>query len=559
MLVSPKNYKKENENKTLEQLVLERTKLFNAIVEYEKKHIIGNEPVEVSKPSSKDIYYSHNLYLKEITDLIIKGNGFKNHGAQHIEELIKLEKRLFNKNGFYLEIRSGAVLPILHPHYYDGRVDIILDNHFGKINCSAKIGQSEYSVNEEQFNKIKQIIKEKLELLYEIAEKQSNEIYAGTYNNMLIKFNSILLNISFDNINSENDYNILSQLKNTIFNIIIPKNEENIETVVNELVNKIIALPIGTETSISNLLSNKIDEFSDNQLFEINKRVLNICKEKGVVLNFDKYKNQVVGLPFNMSFVVSEKLKNLESNKFEFYKKNDVDKIWWVDNKEQVGEHLFSFDKKKIYNLFKDYPYELSNEEKEIFDKENPYWADFFKDRQKTENNNPNSIKESNSDKIKNGYTYSFDDYKRLFEKDNDSFIRLIIPSDFLKMILDTNNSEDMNLIGKKNLDFSTDEVIVLKAYAGYVYDHILDPNGQKDIDRTIYVLVDVIEHLPKGTEISISQILGKNFSKYDTNELFEINKKVLGICKEKGIEFNFDKYKDQEVGLPFNIPFIIE
>lgn len=559
MLVSPESYKNENENKTLEQLVLERTKLFNAIVEYEKKHIIGNEPVEVSNPSPKDIYYSHNLYLKEVTDLIIKGNGFKDADAKHIEELIKLEKRLFNKNGFYLEIRSGSVLPILHPHYYDGRVDIILDNHFGKINCSAKIGKREYSVNEEQFNKIKQIIKEKLELLYEIAEKQSDEIYEGSYNNMLIKFNSILLNVSFNNINSEKDYNILSQLKNTIFNIIIPKNEENIETVVNELVNKIITLPIGTETSISNLLSYKIDEFSDNQLFEINKRVLNICKEKGVVLNFDKYKNQVVGLPFNISFVVSEKLKNLESNKFEFYKKNDVDKIWWVDNKEQVGEHLFSFDKKKIYNLFKDYPYELSNEEKEIFDKENPYWADFFKDRKKIENNNPNSIKESNSDKIKNGYTYSFDDYKRLFEKDNDSFIRLIIPSDFLKMILDTNNSEDMNLIGKKNLDFSTDEVIVLKKYAGYVYDHILDPNGQKDIDRTIYVLVDVIEHLPKGTEISISQILGKNFSKYDTNELFEINKKVLGICKEKGIEFNFDKYKDQEVGLPFNIPFIIE
>ena len=326
MLNSPEGYRKENENKSIEELILERTKLFNEMVEYEQKHIINNEPEEVTKPSPKDIYNMHNLYLKEITDLIIE----------------------------------------------------------------------------------------------------------------------------------------------------------------------------------------------------------NYKKEK-------------------------------DSSEVNFYKKNETDTIWWIEKTDSIGEHLFSFDKKKIYNLFKDYPYELSNEEKEIFDKENPYWADFFKDRQKTENNNPNSIKESNSDKIKNGYTYSFDDYKRLFEKDNDSFIRLIIPSDFLKMILDTNNSEDMNLIGKKNLDFSTNEVIVLKKYAGYVYDHILDPNGQKDIDRTIYVLVDVIEHLPKGTEISISQILGKNFSKYDTNELFEINKKVLGICKEKGVEFNFDKYKDQEVGLPFNIPFIIE
>ena len=47
-----------------------------------------------------------------------------------------------------------------------------------------------------------------------------------------------------------------------------------------------------------------------------------------------------------------------------------------------VGHHLFSFDKKKIYNLFADYPHNLTTEEKEIFDKENPFWKDFFLDRQ---------------------------------------------------------------------------------------------------------------------------------------------------------------------------------
>lgn len=64
-----------------------------------------------------------------------------------------------------------------------------------------------------------------------------------------------------------------------------------------------------------------------------------------------------------------------------FYKNNENDKIWWIDNIEQKGVHLFSFDKKKIYNLFEDYPWNLSKEEKQIFDKENPYWKDFFKDR----------------------------------------------------------------------------------------------------------------------------------------------------------------------------------
>lgn len=64
-----------------------------------------------------------------------------------------------------------------------------------------------------------------------------------------------------------------------------------------------------------------------------------------------------------------------------FYKQNKGDLIWWVDNPDVVGEFRFTFDKKKIYNLFADYPHNLTKEEREIFDKENPYWKNFFKDR----------------------------------------------------------------------------------------------------------------------------------------------------------------------------------
>lgn len=66
----------------------------------------------------------------------------------------------------------------------------------------------------------------------------------------------------------------------------------------------------------------------------------------------------------------------------KFYKENDTDKVWWLDNPEVKGEFIFSFDRKKTFNLFADYPHALTKDQKEIFDAENPYWADFFSDRQ---------------------------------------------------------------------------------------------------------------------------------------------------------------------------------
>ena len=75
-----------------------------------------------------------------------------------------------------------------------------------------------------------------------------------------------------------------------------------------------------------------------------------------------------------------DELDNKDDNN-HFYKNKEEDTIWWVENPDKVGEHLFSFDKERIFNLFRDYPNELTPEQKEIFDKENPYWADFFKDK----------------------------------------------------------------------------------------------------------------------------------------------------------------------------------
>lgn len=67
-------------------------------------------------------------------------------------------------------------------------------------------------------------------------------------------------------------------------------------------------------------------------------------------------------------------------SKTKFYKRNETDTIFWVET-DRVGEHLFTFDKKRIFNLFAEYPWKLSAKEIEIFDRENPEWANFFKDR----------------------------------------------------------------------------------------------------------------------------------------------------------------------------------
>lgn len=66
----------------------------------------------------------------------------------------------------------------------------------------------------------------------------------------------------------------------------------------------------------------------------------------------------------------------------KWYKNEPTDKIWWLDNAdEKVGEWIFSFDKETTFNMFADYPHKLSAEQKAIFDKENPFWADFFRGR----------------------------------------------------------------------------------------------------------------------------------------------------------------------------------
>ena len=53
----------------------------------------------------------------------------------------------------------------------------------------------------------------------------------------------------------------------------------------------------------------------------------------------------------------------------KWYKNNPTDVIWWKDTPDGVGEWLFSFDKKTVFNMFADYPKALTPEQKQIFDR----------------------------------------------------------------------------------------------------------------------------------------------------------------------------------------------
>ena len=72
----------------------------------------------------------------------------------------------------------------------------------------------------------------------------------------------------------------------------------------------------------------------------------------------------------------------MEASNDKWYKRQENDQIWWLDNASEVkGAWIFSFDKKTSFNMFSDYPWKLTPEQKRIFDKENPEWKEFFSDR----------------------------------------------------------------------------------------------------------------------------------------------------------------------------------
>ena len=54
-------------------------------------------------------------------------------------------------------------------------------------------------------------------------------------------------------------------------------------------------------------------------------------------------------------------------NGLDLYKSDESLKIWRVETPDRKGEFLFTFDCKKVFNFFHDYPEKLTDEEIAIF------------------------------------------------------------------------------------------------------------------------------------------------------------------------------------------------
>ena len=143
-----------------------------------------------------------------------------------------------------------------------------------------------------------------------------------------------------------------------------------------EIIKEIKALPLKTKFVIDDYYKKYgiIESHDKNSLYR---------EIKDYIKDFVEVRKNHLNPPYLCSAMRIDKKPTVEKSTEEdkWYKKNENDEVWWLDNKDAEDKYVFSFDKKTKFNIYKDYPFALTTEQKAIFDRENPKWRDFLKEK----------------------------------------------------------------------------------------------------------------------------------------------------------------------------------
>ena len=128
---------------------------------------------------------------------------------------------LISKESFVFSWNSGAVLPVFHPNYYNGRINIKIRKIYN--NCSGNINfeKDEYLVSDDTVNRLYNYVENNMERLIKLALNQTTEMYDGVVDNLSIKFKSVYISLSKFNAISEEDKNEISKVKDDVKKIVL--------------------------------------------------------------------------------------------------------------------------------------------------------------------------------------------------------------------------------------------------------------------------------------------------------------------------------------------------
>lgn len=127
---------------------------------------------------------------------------------------------LTSKESFVFSWHAGAVLPVFHPKYYDGRINVeirkIYNNSYGNINFE----KDEYQVSDDIVNKLYSYVENNIEKLIKLASNQTTVMYVGVSDNLSIKFKSVYISLSELNTTSEEEKKEIEKIKDDLKKII---------------------------------------------------------------------------------------------------------------------------------------------------------------------------------------------------------------------------------------------------------------------------------------------------------------------------------------------------